>query len=64
MSDLFLTRMTCVRRNEWSPTALQPWPLLCLRRNPPERVPFAKASEDTRCAFLHSVTAVASCVGG
>jgi hypothetical protein len=26
--------------------------------------PFAKASEDTRCAFLHGLTAVASCVGG
>ena len=25
---------------------------------------FAKASEDTRCAFLHGLTAVASCVGG
>ena len=25
---------------------------------------FAKASEDTRCAFLHSFTAVASCIGG
>ena len=25
---------------------------------------FAKASEDTRCAFLHGFTAVASCVGG
>jgi len=25
---------------------------------------FAKASEDTRCAFLRSFTAVASCVGG
>ena len=25
---------------------------------------FAKASEDTRCAFLHSFTTVASCVGG
>ena len=26
-------------------------------------LPFV-SSEDTRCAFLHSVTAVASCVGG
>ena len=25
---------------------------------------FAKASEDTHCAFLHGFTAVASCVGG
>ena len=25
---------------------------------------FAKASEDTRYAFLHGLTAVASCVGG
>jgi hypothetical protein len=25
---------------------------------------FAKASEDTRCAFLHGLAAVASCVGG
>ena len=25
---------------------------------------FAKASEDTRYAFLHGLTAVASCIGG
>ena len=25
---------------------------------------FTKASEDTHCAFLYSLTAVASCVGG
>ncbi len=25
---------------------------------------FAKASEDTRCVFLHSFTVVAPCVGG
>ena len=24
--------------DQWSPTALQPWSLLCLRRNPPKRV--------------------------
>ncbi len=61
----------------WSPTALQPWSLLYLRRNPPSLLrrsssatkagsvsSFAKASEDTRYAFLHSFTDVASCVGG
>jgi hypothetical protein len=26
--------------------------------------PFAKALEDTRCAFRHSLTAMASCVAG
>jgi hypothetical protein len=65
------------RDMKWSPTALacsaevasatkagQPWSLLYLRRNPPKHVLLRQGFEGHPLAFLHGLTAVASCVGG
>ena len=61
---VFLCPPEAVKREKWSPTALQPWSLWYLRRNPPKHVLLLDGFGGHPSAFLHGLNAVASCVGG